>query len=214
MESAGAARGLVLADMSGDAAALGAALSEALSAAGWRVGRFGAAAESIDEDVVEAMFDRLLGETGDLGACVLVADVRAGGMSLADSGPEEWEAALGTCLRAAFLLLRRAVDEFIGAGDGGRILVVLIAPAAPATIAAALATALSSLSKAIATEYGRRAIACNTLVVPADGETAIDAAVEAASFLLSADAGYITAEVIDLREAPAGVPVSRGPAAT
>jgi NAD(P)-dependent dehydrogenase (short-subunit alcohol dehydrogenase family) len=199
-ERAGRARGLVLADITGDAATLGSSLGDALSAAGWRVGRIEAAARTVDEDVVEAAFDRVLGDVGDLGACVLVADVRGAGVSLAEIGPHEREAAAGRPLRAAFLVLRRAVDEFIGAGEGGRIVVVLIASAAPATIAAALTTSLASLSKAIATEYGRRAVACNTLVVPADAETA-DAAADAALFLLSADAGYVTAEIVDLRDA-------------
>jgi len=200
MKSAGGVRGLVLAEITGNVAAIGSALGKALSNADWRLGRFAAVAETVDEDVVEVAFDRLLKQTGDLGACIVVADVRADGISLTDSGPEEWEAALGTCLRAAFLFLRRAIDEFIGAGDGGRILVVLIGSAEPATIGAALATALTSLTNAIATEYGRLAIASNTLVVPADDDVAIDAAVEAASFLLSADASYVTAQVIDFRE--------------
>ncbi len=62
--------------------------------------------------------------------------------------------------------------------------------------------------------WEREAIACNTLVVSAHADTTIDAAIEAASFLLSADAGYITAEVIDCHRPSRGTSGYRGVSAS
>jgi predicted Rossmann-fold nucleotide-binding protein len=70
---------------------------------------------------------------------------------------------------------------------------------AASAIPAALCSALTSLARAVASEYGRRGITCNTVVL-AGGDTAVmDAAVELVGFLLSDDAGYVTGDVIDLR---------------
>ena len=70
-------------------------------------------------------------------------------------------------------------------------------PAAPRTLAGTHRAALESLARSIATEYGRSGVTCNALFVP-EGEGRVEAAVETARFLLSEDAGYVTAEVLDL----------------
>jgi NAD(P)-dependent dehydrogenase (short-subunit alcohol dehydrogenase family) len=199
IESSAAVRGLVLVDVRGDGGPFAAALTDALAAKGWRIGRLTIDPAGVDEDLMDAAFDRALEASGEVDGLVLLAGTERPAVPLAASGPEDWERTLAAPLRAAFLALRRGLDEFL-AGRGGRILLAIACPPAPGTIPATLSSGLVSLSRAVATEYGRRGIACNSLIVPAGAELDIRAAIETACFLLSEDAGYVTAEVVDLHQ--------------
>lgn len=190
-------RCLAVADVTGHGGGFENALTEALSGAGWRVACLGAPGNLSSEERVDAAFDRAIEQIGGIDRLVLLANVAQARASLVDDGPAEWERDLLGSLRASFLTLRRGLDEFIGAA-GGRALIVVTRPVDAETIPATLAAGLISLSKAVATEYGRRGIACNALVVAGDGASEVEAAVDAACFLLSDDAGYVTGELIDL----------------
>ena len=95
---------------------------------------------------------------------------------LVETTLDEWNTVLGTNLRGPFLMCRRAVEEFLGAG-GGRIVNVASFAANGLVGQGAYATAKSALlalSRSVAKEYGRRGIACNA-VVPGFIETAMTA---------------------------------------
>lgn len=113
---------------------------------------------------------------------------------LAETSAADWEAGLDVLLRRPFLLVQRAVQEFLGGGEGGRIVLVAPEAAAGAGVAAqAAGTALRSLVRSVAKEYGRRGIACNAVAVQGGG--ALDAVVEAVLFLASAEASFVNGEV-------------------
>jgi NAD(P)-dependent dehydrogenase (short-subunit alcohol dehydrogenase family) len=196
-------RGLILAG-AGDTGDLAPALDRALTEAGWRVGRL--AFDGVEgEDAFDTAFDRVLQETGELGGLVLLAHIRDT-VRFAESDSAAWTAPLFAPLTALFLAARRATDELVGGGAGGRMLVVVSAPVAPRTIAATQQAALVSLARSIATEYGRSGVACNALIVREGNGHGVEAAVESARFLLSEDAGYVTGEVVDLGEGRGGGP--------
>ncbi len=177
------------------------ALANELSSTGWRVVCLGSLDDLEQEESVDAAFDEALDRLEQVNGLVVLADLGPCHESLDDGCPESWEPGLTRSLRASFLTLRRAVGEFVAAGEGGRALVILSCAIELSTIQAALAAGLVSLCRAIATEYGRRGIACNVLIMPADLATH-EAATNAARFLLSDDARYVTGEVMDLRGAP------------
>ena len=179
------------------------ALANALSSTGWRVVCLGSLDNLEHEERVDAAFDEALDRLEQVDGLVVLADLGPRHESLADGCPESWERGLTGSLRASFLTLRRALGEFVAAGEGGRALLVLSCAVELSTIQEALASGLVSLCRAIAIEYGRRGIACNVLIIPADHATH-EAATNTARFLLSDDARYVTGEVMDLRGAAAG----------
>lgn len=190
-------RGLVVAAVTRDSATIGAALAGRLSRNA-RVGFFTITAA--DEELVDAAFECAAGDAGEMSGLVVTADLTACREGIAEH-PDGWMPAVADCLRAAFLTFRRAIDEFIACGAGGRVVLVVRCPSAAATIPATLATAFTSLARSVANEYGRRGITCNALVLPEnDAASAMDAAVDTVRFLLSDEAGYVTGEIIDLRE--------------
>ena len=80
---------------------------------------------------------------------------------------EDWNKVMGVNLRGAFLACRRAIEEFMAGGEGGRIVNVSSIGAngsAGQASYAASKSALLSLTRSIAKEYGRRGISCNSVV--------------------------------------------------
>lgn len=126
-------------------------------------------------------------------------------LSLAD-----WNAVLDAQLQRPFWLSRRAIQEFLAAGEGGRIVHIL--PALDETASASCAaahTAFHSFVRSIAKEYGRRGMACNGVVL-SDTEGAnlgnqinagssrrcqAAAAAEQVLFLASAEASFVNGEI-------------------
>ena len=190
-------RGLVVAAVTRDSEAIGSALAGRLSRSA-RVGFF--AITAADEELVDAAFECAAGNAGEMSGLVVTADLTACREALLET-PDEWMSTVADSLRAAFLTFRRAIDEFIACGAGGRVVLVVRCPSPAATIPATLATAFTSLAKAVANEYGRRGITCNALVLPENSDDdAMDAAADTVRLLLSDEAGYVTGEVIDLRD--------------
>jgi 3-oxoacyl-[acyl-carrier protein] reductase len=80
----------------------------------------------------------------------------------------DWNKVLAAHLREPFLLSRRVIQEFLGGGEGGRIVhVISVAAGGPALSAsyAASQSALRAFTRSIVKEYGPRGIACNTLII-------------------------------------------------
>src|SRR5438046_761960 len=107
--------GLVIADVTGNGGAVEHALASTLSATGWHVACLGAPANLCTEEGVDAAFDRASNQLEPIGGLIVLADVCQDCASLTEGGPEAWEQGLLGHLRSSFLVLRRSIDEFIGA---------------------------------------------------------------------------------------------------
>jgi 3-oxoacyl-[acyl-carrier protein] reductase len=160
----------------------------------------GVAADPAREDEVERLFAAAEASLPRLDVVVYAAPDpparRIIGTSLA-----EWEGEVARGLRAAFLVSRLAIEEFLGHGAGGRLVHVapLVRPGAPSqALAAASLQALLSLMRSTAKEYGPRRVACNA-VVPVAGEDegpTADSVAEAVLFLASPEASYLNGEAV------------------
>ncbi|XRQ09904.1 SDR family NAD(P)-dependent oxidoreductase [Actinomadura welshii] len=155
------------------------------------------AADLADEPVVEDVVELAAGRA-PLGVLANVVHPCDGGGRLARVSDDDWDSALVSSLHTSFLLIQRAVGEFI-CGDGGRIVNVidLTGHARADGVAAVTRAALLSLSRCVAKEYGRRGVACSTVVArhgaAGTGGTPEDAA-EAVVYLASADASIVTGD--------------------
>ncbi len=158
-------------------------------------------ADTSREDEVDALFDFALARLDRLDVVV----VALGAMpvrSLLETSLAQWNDAPGSALRSAFLLCRRAIEEWLGSGGGGRI--VLVTPGfesgpgqAPAAAAEA---ALLSLMRSLIKEYGGRGISCNTVVSTRDTHSGtgsdLPSLVEAVAFFASDESSYVTGECL------------------
>ncbi len=203
----------------GAAAEVVAAADAAAAGAGARVS-FVAADVSVEADV-ERLFDAAVDRLPRLDVLVNNAGILRDRL-LIETSLDEWNEVLAVNLRGAFLCARRAIEEILASGAGGRIVNVSSIVAGGATGQAAYAAskaALLSLTRSIAKEYGRRGIACNA-VVPGYLETDMVAALspearrarellsperrfgrpeevaEAVLFLASADASFVNGDAL------------------
>jgi 3-oxoacyl-[acyl-carrier protein] reductase len=171
------------------------------------------------EDDVERLFDEAVRHLGGLDVIVNNAG-KAHDRLLVETTLEEWNEVLGTNLRGPFLVMRRAVEELLAEGAGGSVVNVASIAAGGIVGQAAYAaskSALISMSRSVAKEYGHRGIRCN-VVVPGFFDTEMTASleparrrhiedlsperrfgsvpelVEAILFLASAEASFITGD--------------------
>jgi 3-oxoacyl-[acyl-carrier protein] reductase len=132
------------------------------------------------------------------------------GKPLIETSLSDWNESLSYYLRRPFLVTQRAVEEFLGAGEGGRIVFITSARAQDASCPTSLAvaqTALHSFVRSVTKEYGRRKMACNAVVVhdtAGGGMASVNAstAAETVLFLASAEASYVNGEVLDVAREP------------
>lgn len=140
-----------------------AAAAEVVAAGGAHVSFV--AADVTDEAQVEALFDAACDRLPQVDAVVNNAGIVSPAL-LVNTTLEDWNRVMAVNLRAPFLVCRRAVNEMLGNG-GGRIVNVASFAAnglVGETAYAASKSALISLTRSIAKEYGRKKIACNAVV--------------------------------------------------
>lgn len=151
----------------------------------------------------EADIDRVFDAVWDLPSLYALIDGERDvtARPFAEITMDEWRGGVEAALRGSFLVTRRTVDEFIGGGQGGRIIHLSNFGQRQDVFSATSQTALCSFSRSVAKEYGRLRIRCN--VVARDdvqGAATPDASpLEVIMFLLSDDSSYITGDVLRVR---------------
>lgn len=156
-------------------------------------------ADLADELVVDSLFDLA---TDRMTPSVLANVVHPGDgeTGLARISEDDWNDALVASLHTSFLMIQRAAGEFI-CGDGGRIVNVIdmTEHADTGGVAAVTRSALLSLSRCVAKEYGKRNVACSTVVAARDtGEAggSLEDAANAVVYLASGDASLVTGDAL------------------
>jgi NAD(P)-dependent dehydrogenase (short-subunit alcohol dehydrogenase family) len=168
--------------VTGGAGGLGAATVEAFLAGGWRVvapvrpGRqaaLPAGATAVEGDLsdaadVTAAVAVAAGESGaPLRAVVNLAGAYAGGGLVADTPIEEFERLLAVNLRPTYLVTAAALPHLVAAGGGGIVCVSSRAAVAPFPGAAGYVTAKAAVlafAGAVAVEYKKQGVRCNTVL--------------------------------------------------
>lgn len=154
------------------------------------------------ESEADRLFQGVLDRVSRLDA--LIAIIPTGPVDgLHELALQGWHERVTDPLRHAFWLAQRAVDEFLAAGNGGRM-VFVAEPASrsvPEERNEVVETALVSLARSIAKEYGRRGVTCNVVLpagrAPDVGSHAGDpllSVVETVLFLASPGASFISGE--------------------
>jgi 3-oxoacyl-[acyl-carrier protein] reductase len=162
--------------------------------------RYDSASESDTERAVDIALERIQGLDG-----VIVA-IETGSMPpLAEGDLPSWERCVMQPLRTTFWLARRGVHELLAAGRGGQVVFVNVSGRDEDGSGSGwiVESALLSLARSIAKEYGRRGITCN-VVAGGLSAGAQQGAVEAALFLVSPAAGFVTGECLRLAEDSTG----------
>lgn len=147
------------------ARALGAESDEVVAASEGRA--VAVAADVAREADVEALFDRAIAEHGRVDVAVANAGINRDDL-LVHLTAEIFDEVVGVNLTGAFLVARRAVQEFLAQGEGGRVVLVSSLSQNGATSQTAYAASkggLQGLARTIAKEYGSRGIAANLVAV-------------------------------------------------
>ena len=168
--------------VTGGAGGLGGAVVEVLREQGWRVVapvRAGAtdrlpkdvvavAAELSDADDVAAAVAVAAGEQGaPLRAVVNLAGGYAGGGLVHETPVDDFEAMLRVNLRPTYLVTAAALPHLVTAGGGSVVCVSSRAAVAPFAGAAGYATAKAAVlafANAVAVEYKKSGVRCNTVL--------------------------------------------------
>ncbi len=162
--------------------------------------RYDGASEPEIERAVDIALERVDGLDG------LIVAIETGPMPpLAEEDLQSWERCVMQPLRTTFWLARRGVHELLAAGHGGQVVFVIASGGDEGGPGSGwiVESALLSLARSIAKEYGRRGITCN-VVAGGLSAGAQRAAVEAALFLASPAAGFVTGECLRLAEDSTG----------
>lgn len=167
-------------------------------------------ATSRREEDVDQVFDFVADAFGRIDVVVVI--VPATELAAQTSSESDvWDDVIEARLTSVFLVARRAVQEFLGQGESGRIVVVSVsssvAPEARAAMAAGDA-GIIGLIRTITKEYGRRSVYANAVSVEHAGHAfpnaaeptraAIDQVATAVVFLASERASFINGERVAL----------------
>ena len=123
-------------------------------------------ADISQEDDVEALFDATLSAFGKVDVVVNNAGIDRANL-LVSLSVQDWDEVIATNLTGAFLASKRAIQEFLATGEGGRIVTLgSIAQHGMQSSAsyAASKAGLVGLTRAIAKEYGSKGIYANLVV--------------------------------------------------
>lgn len=185
--------------VTGGAGGLGGAVLEVLRDQGWRVvapvrssahrlpkGVVTVTAELSNPDAVAAAVDVVTAEPGaPLRAVVNLAGGYAGGGPVHETPIEDFEAILRSNLRPTYLVTAAALPYLVAAGGGSVVCVSSRAAVAPFAGAAGYATAKAAVlafANAVAVEYKKSGVRCNTVLPSVIDTPANRAAQPAADF--------------------------------
>ncbi|MGQ0842374.1 SDR family NAD(P)-dependent oxidoreductase [Actinokineospora sp.] len=124
-------------------------------------------ADVASETDVEALFDAVIDRFDQVDIVVNNAGINRDAL-LVQTSTVDFDAVIATNLTGAFLVCRRAVQEFLAQGDGGRIVSISSMSQAGATSQAAYAASkggLLGLTRTIAKEYGHKGVLANVVTV-------------------------------------------------
>jgi NAD(P)-dependent dehydrogenase (short-subunit alcohol dehydrogenase family) len=110
---------------------------------------------------------------------------------------EAWQRGVTSGLRSAFLVARRAMEEFLGGGAGGRLVHLFDVPGSCA-VTDVTQSALRALVRSVAKEYGPKGITCNAVLADLREEGRAREAAEVAFMLAEPEGGYVTGELLVL----------------
>lgn len=122
--------------------------------------------------------------------------------SLSDWALADWTDRVMGPLRGAFLVGRRAVEEFLSHGEGGRLVYFVVPGNSDGADEGVIRSALLAFVRSIAKEYGSKEVTCNIVFAAGPDEASVRAASQVAWSLI-ASADYLTGEAVDL--VPEGV---------
>lgn len=166
-------------------------------------------AELSREEEADRLFDMAVDRLPEIRVLISVLDVprEDASRALHETSPADWNRACTAPLRSAFLVSQRAVQEFLAAGKGGRIIFVIqgARPRAGQTIHFTLQYALGALCRSITKEYGRREITANVLLVPDAGTAEAGPIAETVLFLASPEASFVNGQVLQAGDGQAQV---------
>lgn len=148
-----------------------------------------------DEGAVDATFDAAAQALPSVDVVLQVVLLDASEHTLGDISEQDWQRVPVKAVRGAFLVARRSVQEFLG-GGGGRLVTLIDVAGGPRRDGLAKAVtvpALTSLSRCVAKEYGKRQITANTVVIeqPVPDMAAV---ADVAVYLASDAASFVTGE--------------------
>ena len=130
-------------------------------------GAMALAADVAREADVEALFDRTVEAWGRVDVAVCNAGINRDSL-LVHTTAERFDEVIAVNLTGAFLVARRAVQEFLAQGEGGRIVMIGSLSQGGATSQTAYAASkggLTGLCRTIAKEYGHKDIVANVVAV-------------------------------------------------
>jgi NAD(P)-dependent dehydrogenase (short-subunit alcohol dehydrogenase family) len=153
-----------------------------------------APAADLDEDAVERAFSLVADGPVPL-AVVQVVVVPAERDGIDALTLDAWQRGVTSGLRSAFLVARRAVEEFLGGGRGGRIVHLFDVPGTCA-VADVTQTALLALVRSVAKEYGPKGVTCNAVLADLREERRAREAAEVALMLAAPEGAYVTGELL------------------
>jgi NAD(P)-dependent dehydrogenase (short-subunit alcohol dehydrogenase family) len=152
------------------------------------------------EAEIDRLFDEVLERLSALDVVIVVLD--AGSLpALHNVSLERWQSCIAAPLRLSFWLAQRAIDEFVGAGAGGRLIFVIDQPG-ESTVSDGreiLAEALASFARSLVREYGRHDVSCHVVVddrLEGSPDGSRCPAAECVLFLASPGASFVAGETI------------------
>ncbi len=155
------------------------------------------------EHEVDALFDAAAERLSEINVVVCTFGMCSGQTipSLVEMSPDDWNRAVTAELRTMFLVSRRALQEYLIGGKGGRLVYIVPPPAGAGgdLIYQTALHALRGLCRTCTKEYGRREITCN-VVLPQCDPNGVDrltaATAETVLWLASERASFVNGETI------------------